>query len=178
MYKIISCTWKRRPWRFVPLCLLALSLALLFASCGGAGTAYSSGSIGNTAAATTTPDTAAQANSSDNSYRVGSGQQATSSASNTTGATSTVAVKMINQSAGSFGFSPTTLTIARGTTVVWTNATDVPHTVTSDDGKTFDSGINTPINAGATFKFTFTKTGKFSYHCQIHPTMVGSIIVK
>lgn len=91
------------------------------------------------------------------------------------GATKAVTITTTN---GMFGFSPASLTISVGTTVIWTNMTGAPHTVTSDDGKTFDSGMNTPIGQGATFSFKFTKPGKYSYHCQFHPYMVATIIVQ
>jgi len=85
----------------------------------------------------------------------------------------------IDTSTGSFGFNPATITITVGTTVTWTNTTSAPHTVTSDDGTSFDSNINTPISAnGGTFSFTFTKAGTFSYHCQIHPFMKATIILQ
>src|SRR5713101_1959234 len=48
-------------------------------------------------------------------------------------------VLIVDNSGGSFGFSRATLTIRAGTTVVWKNMSSVPHTITSDDGQTFDS---------------------------------------
>ena len=83
----------------------------------------------------------------------------------------TVTITTIN---GTFAFSPKTLKITVGTTVVWKNTTQVDHTATSNDGKTFNSGIIAP---GGTFKFTFKKAGTFAYHCQIHPFMKATIIV-
>jgi len=71
-------------------------------------------------------------------------------------------------------FSPATLTIAVGSTVIWKNRGPVAHTVTSDDG-TFDSG---DLPAGGTFRFTFTKSGTFPYVCDYHPYMKGTIIVQ
>lgn len=81
-------------------------------------------------------------------------------------------VTIITESNGSFAFSPTTLTITAGTTVIWKNMSSAPHTVTSDDGKTFDSGTM-PI--GGTFRFTFTTSGTFPYHCNYHPYMRATI---
>jgi amicyanin len=82
-------------------------------------------------------------------------------------------------SSGSFAFSPATLTIKTGTTVTWKNTTAAAHTVTSDDGKSFDSGTSNPITAQTgTFSFTFTKAGTFAYHCAIHPFMKATIIVQ
>src|SRR5579859_2546765 len=74
-------------------------------------------------------------------------------------------------STGGFGFSPQTLTIAVGTTIIWKNNTSAPHTVTSDSG-VFDSGT---IQPGATFSFKFTSAGTFAYHCSIHPYMTATI---
>jgi Copper binding proteins, plastocyanin/azurin family len=41
-----------------------------------------------------------------------------------------------------FSFGPASLTVAVGTTVIWTNRDDIPHTVVStDDAKTFKSKV-------------------------------------
>lgn len=87
---------------------------------------------------------------------------------------STQMLMINNESNGSFGFSPATLTIKKGTTVIWKNVSLAPHTVTSDDGQTFDSGT---VAVGNTFKFTFKTAGTFSYHCNIHPYMRATIVV-
>jgi plastocyanin len=71
-------------------------------------------------------------------------------------------------------FVPQTLTIPVNSTVKWKNLDGITHTVTSDN-LTWDSG-NIPANG--TFKFTFTATGTFAYHCTIHPFMKGTIIVQ
>ena len=83
-------------------------------------------------------------------------------------------VSIITSSNGSFGFSPAALTISVGTTVSWRNTTSVPHTVTSNDGRTFNSGT---ISPGRTFSFKFTSAGRFPYHCNIHPYMRAIINV-
>ncbi len=85
-----------------------------------------------------------------------------------------VTVMIITNSSGSFAFSPSTLNIPVGTTVTWKNTTQASHTTTSDDGKTFDSGVIAP---GGTFKFKFTMRGTFPYYCNIHPFMMATIIV-
>ena len=87
---------------------------------------------------------------------------------------STQEVLITSKSDGSFGFTPTTLENRAGTTVIWKNRSSVPHTVTSDDGTTFDSGT---LAVGGTFRFTFKTAGTFSYHCNIHPHMRSVIIV-
>ena len=88
---------------------------------------------------------------------------------------STPIVMISNNSDGSFAFSPATLTVSAGTTVIWKNVSPVPHTMTTDDGTTADSGT---IAVGATFHFKFATAGSFSYHCNYHPYMKATIIVK
>ena len=43
--------------------------------------------------------------------------------------------------------------------------------------KEFDSGLSTLIAPGKTFSHKFEKTGEFSYFCQVHPTMIGKVVV-
>ena len=83
-------------------------------------------------------------------------------------------VMVITQSNGSYGFSPATLTIRVGTTVIWKNVSAAPHTLTSDDGQTFDSGT---VAVGGTYRFTFKRAGAFAYHCNYHPYMRATIVV-
>jgi amicyanin len=129
--------------------ILALLLAILLAACGGS--TGSTGTTPTTSTGGTTPTAASSGN----------------------------AVTITVDSSGSYAFSPATLTVKVGTTVTWTNTTSAPHTVTSDDGKSFDSGISHPISAsGGTFSFTFNKPGTYAYHCQIHPFMKATIIVQ
>jgi plastocyanin len=71
-------------------------------------------------------------------------------------------------------FVPPTFMVSIGTTVTWTNQDTVPHTTTSDAAPSWDSGV---LNKGASFSFTFTKAGTFTYHCNVHPTMHGTITV-
>jgi plastocyanin len=87
---------------------------------------------------------------------------------------STQVIKIITNADGSFGFSPSLLTIKTGTTVIWKNVSSVEHSVTSDDGSTFDSGT---FPSGKNFQFKFTASGSFPYHCNIHPYMRATIVV-
>lgn len=84
-------------------------------------------------------------------------------------AANTVAVTIEN-----FAFSPQTLHIAPGTTVIWTNKDGTAHTVTSDMGAWADSG---DVATNATFSHTFTAAGTYAYHCSIHPSMTATIVV-
>lgn len=73
-----------------------------------------------------------------------------------------------------FAYNPASITVQVGDTVTWTNQDAVPHTVTADDGS-FDQ----PLNAsGGTATITFTKPGTFTYHCTIHPSMHGTVVVE
>ena len=73
-----------------------------------------------------------------------------------------------------FAFDPSSITIDVGDTIVWTNQDSSSHTVTSNDGTTFDSGS---ISNGNTFSFTFTSAGTFDYKCTPHPSMTGTVTV-
>ena len=71
-------------------------------------------------------------------------------------------------------FSPDTLTVPVGTTVEFVNKDTVSHTVTSDTGD-FDSPT---LKEGESFKFLFNEKGTFAYHCSIHTSMKGTIVVE
>ncbi len=75
-----------------------------------------------------------------------------------------------------FAFSPATLTVKAGTTVTWTNNDGTQHTVTPDAGAPagFGSGGLSP---GTSYSFTFTSPGTYPYHCSIHTSMKGTVIV-
>ena len=73
-----------------------------------------------------------------------------------------------------FSFGPQTLTVSVGTTVVWTNRDDIPHTVVSADG-VFKSKVR---DTDEKFSYTFTKAGTYPYFCSVHPKMTGKIVVQ
>ena len=73
-----------------------------------------------------------------------------------------------------FTYSPPTITVAAGTTVKWTNADDIPHTVRAVDGSFHSKAMDTDDS----YSFTFAKPGVYSYFCSIHPKMVGKVVVK
>ena len=71
-------------------------------------------------------------------------------------------------------FQPSSLEVPVGTKVEWHNQDGMQHTVTSDMQGLFDSGA---LNPGKKFDFTFNTPGSYSYHCNIHPGMQGTITV-
>jgi plastocyanin len=72
-------------------------------------------------------------------------------------------------------FNAPTLSVTAGSAVTWAWDSDgQTHTVTSDDGSSFDSDQK----SSGTFQHTFATAGTFAYHCQVHPTtMKGTITV-
>lgn len=73
-----------------------------------------------------------------------------------------------------FAFVPPNLSAVSGTTVTWTNKDDVQHTVSSDDGHSFESSA---FGQGQTFQFTAGAPGTYTYTCRIHPFMHGTLTV-
>lgn len=74
-------------------------------------------------------------------------------------------------------FSPSQITVTKGSTVTWTNNDSTTHTVV-DDLSNVGGPSSGNILPGQTYSFTFDKTGSFQYHCSIHPSMRGTIVVK
>jgi plastocyanin len=72
-----------------------------------------------------------------------------------------------------FAFNPQNVTVSAGTIITWENKDSVTHDVTIDNGL-FDHDLN----PGETFSFTFNTTGTYAYHCDIHTSMKGQIIVE
>ncbi len=72
----------------------------------------------------------------------------------------------------SFAFNSDSVTISPGDAVRWTNMDSVAHTVIGND---FSSGN---LNKGESYEHIFAKAGTYDYHCSIHPSMKGAVIVK
>lgn len=75
-----------------------------------------------------------------------------------------------------FGFNPDPVTIQVGDTVTWEN-TQGFHNVASTSGpESFRNGD--PAGAGWTYSRTFTQAGTYTYVCEVHSSMQGTIIVE
>jgi plastocyanin len=72
-------------------------------------------------------------------------------------------------------FKPAHITIKRGTKVRWINKDFDVHTATANNGKSFNSRLLFPTQI---YRHTFKSAGKKGYHCNIHPDMKGSVLVK
>jgi plastocyanin len=72
-----------------------------------------------------------------------------------------------------FVFKSDAITVRAGTTVVWQNDDDIPHTVVSADG----AFRSRPLDTEDKFSFTFATPGTFDYFCSLHPRMKGQVVV-
>lgn len=89
-----------------------------------------------------------------------------------TSAPATGTAAQITIASFSFG-SP--LTVKPGQDISVKNNDGVEHTVTADDGKSFDVSVG----ASGTASFTApSKTGTYTFHCSIHPQMKGTLLVQ
>lgn len=77
---------------------------------------------------------------------------------------------------GNPDYEPDALTVTKGDGVRWTNADNVPHTVTSRDPNVFDSST---INAGADWLLNTAEidAGEYEYYCIFHTWMVATLNV-
>jgi plastocyanin len=99
----------------------------------------------------------------------------------TTTATMTVEIVLGAALLGNKSYDPNPLITSPNTTIVWHNADEILHTVTSGlgiedamKGKEFDSPIIIPDK---TYTHTFSEIGEYPYFCILHPTMIGKIII-
>lgn len=84
------------------------------------------------------------------------------------GASAAKTVSIVN-----FAFKPGALTVKRGARVAFANTSNTAHTATR--GGSFDTRQIAP---GKTKTVRFNQRGTFAYHCKIHPSMKGKVIVE
>jgi len=72
-----------------------------------------------------------------------------------------------------FTYQPDPVVVQVDGKVIWQNQDTAPHTATADDGS-FDTGT---IEKGKIGSETFKEAGTFTYFCEIHPTMHGTVEV-
>ena len=151
----------------------------------GAGWAY----VTISAPVSTTSVSSAQSSGSASSSATSAGSSGSASSGSATGAgTSTSgsggsagATVTLPQGAGSgANFSPTTLSVAPGTTITFVDQDSVAkHNVDFSSGP---SGATLPsaspnLVKGSTFQVTLTTAGTYDYHCDYHSWMVATITV-
>src|SRR5437773_4609881 len=130
---------------WITLSLVTVTTMILVA-CGGGGTTAQSTPTSAPATATTAPT-------------------ATSQPSPTSSSPSTVAKVQIVEKNGMYSFQPSTLTIKKGTQVIWTNASDAPHTATTHTGALTTTSS---LTQNQSFIMTFTTSGTIAYPFNIH----------
>ncbi len=77
-------------------------------------------------------------------------------------------------------YHPHEAVVWAGVPIQWINATPSPHSVQHDDCGTgkpclFDSG---KVASGKTYTLPGLPPGRYSYHCELHPIMGGTLIVE
>ncbi len=72
-----------------------------------------------------------------------------------------------------FKFVPDRIEVTPGTTVTWVNMDSPMHSATSDT-EMFDTGT---FGAGQNRSHLFGGAGEFPYHCSVHPSMKGTVVV-
>lgn len=76
-----------------------------------------------------------------------------------------------------FAFDPPSLAVKTGTVVTWINQDGSPHTVASDTGDP-ESFSSRQLASGESYTFRFAQPKTYLYHCSIHPSMKGTVIVE
>jgi plastocyanin len=71
-------------------------------------------------------------------------------------------------------FTPDSILVERGDTVLWRNVDIVRHTVTQTGGA-FDSGR---LRANGTFTWIAPARGRYEYYCLTHRAMKGVVVVR
>jgi plastocyanin len=110
----------------------------------------------------------------------GSGDESSSSSQPTTSTAEAPqtqarpAVRSATVDIRSFKYKPVAVTVKKGGRVRWTNADTAAHTATAD-ARSFDTQT---IDEGASRTVTMTRAGSFPYHCDFHPFMKGTVVVR
>jgi plastocyanin len=138
--------------------LAVLSTTLLLAACSGGGGSPTAAPATGGGSGATTPAAATQAAT----------QGAAGSCATASGAGS-VAASIENRT-----FVPASINAKVGDVISWTNADSVPHGIALDDG---GAKCTDTISGGATGSTAFSAAGTYAFHCFVHPSMKGTIVI-
>jgi len=156
--------------RLKPLLIAALvALSLGLVACGGSGS--NSSSETGPSAAKEVEESGEEAGEEAEEAGEEAGEAAEEAESET--APSGEAAKAEKVEIVEFSYEPDPVVVQVGGKVTWQNQDAAPHTATADDGS-FDTGT---IENGKLGSATFKEPGTFTYHCEIHPTMHGTVEV-
>jgi plastocyanin len=73
-----------------------------------------------------------------------------------------------------FAFAPKEISVTPGTTVVWVNHDETPHTVAASDHAFVSKALDTDDR----YEHTFADEGDVAYFCTVHPFMTGVVHVR
>ncbi len=93
-------------------------------------------------------------------------------ATDSSSATATMAVQIKD-----YMFAPMVIKVKVGDTVTWTNMDSVHHNVVADNPSS-DAPNGPLIGQGEKYSFKFSKAGTYTFHCQPHPYMHGTVVVE
>lgn len=72
-----------------------------------------------------------------------------------------------------FAFVPASISVKPGTIITWTNEDSASHTVTFTE----QSWGSDQLAKGDSYMKKFDTPGSYDYHCSIHPSMRGVVVV-
>jgi plastocyanin len=73
-----------------------------------------------------------------------------------------------------FAFSPPEITVTIGTTVIWVNHDETPHTIAAGD----HAFVSKALDTDDSYAHTFDRDGDVPYFCTVHPFMTGMVHVR
>jgi plastocyanin len=135
-------------------------------------TAFALAGCGSSDDSTTTTTTAEEGAGAENGAQASPGRGNAETNANAP-APSGDAVRSAKVSIVEFAYDPDPVTIEEGGKVIWVNRDAAPHTATADDGS-FDTGM---IEQDKLKSESFKDPGTYTYFCQIHPDMQGTVEV-
>ena len=80
------------------------------------------------------------------------------------------------------GFTPATLSISKGTVVVWQAQGNTKTVVVASNPYPKDNDLkslkSTQLGSGASYRYQFNTAGTYNYHDDLNPTTNGTVVVK
>jgi len=82
--------------------------------------------------------------------------------------------KIVKATIENFAFQSAEIKAGVNDIIDWENKDSAEHSVHADD----DSWKSDPLAQGQHFEQSFSQPGTYTYHCHVHPTMKGTIVVE
>jgi plastocyanin len=77
-----------------------------------------------------------------------------------------------------FSVAPASVEVKAGEAVGWSNRDGTTHTVTAGKPGSKSGAFEQRVASNASVTVTFAAAGTFEYFCELHPTMVGTVVVR